>query len=126
MAHTINLTDLSDRLNQEKPDNTDRKHGYALVNVLPAEYYEKEHIPGSINIPYNTLEEFERRFDKEKELILYCASRTCNAAPKGVEQLIEKGFINVRDFAGGVQEWKAAGNQLNKAQTCSSECSVAA
>ncbi len=33
------------------------------------------HIPGSINIPQGNEDEFERRFAKDKEIIVYCLFR---------------------------------------------------
>ncbi|MGQ0593864.1 MAG: rhodanese-like domain-containing protein [Gammaproteobacteria bacterium] len=38
------------------------------------------HIPGSINMPHDTEHLFERRFAKDKEIIVYCASPDC---PRG-------------------------------------------
>ena len=44
-----------------------------LVEVLPRDEYEDEHIPGAINIPLKTLDrETTRQLDRERPVIVYC------------------------------------------------------
>jgi rhodanese-related sulfurtransferase len=44
-----------------------------LVEVLPQDEYEDEHLPGAINIPLKTLDpETTRRLDRERPVIVYC------------------------------------------------------
>jgi len=44
-----------------------------LVEVLPADEYEDEHLPGAINIPLKTLDpETTRRLGRERPVIVYC------------------------------------------------------
>lgn len=94
------------RLEVEQPDIEDRYQGFVLVNVLKPETFEKEHIPGSINIPLGNEDEFERRFAKSKEIVLYCASKDCDASEKVAKELVRRGFTNVFDFEGGMKAWK--------------------
>jgi len=105
---TTNATKLKERLDQEAPKNNDPSDGYALVNVLSRDAFEDEHIPQSINIPKGREDEFEKRYAKDKEIIVYCASPDCDASPKVAEELVQRGFENVRDFEGGMSEWKSA------------------
>ena len=47
--------------------------GAQLVEVLPAEEYDEEHLPGAINLPLRKLEkEARQRLDRGKPVILYC------------------------------------------------------
>jgi rhodanese-related sulfurtransferase len=47
--------------------------GAQLVEVLPPEEYEDEHLPGALNIPLKELdEERTRRLDRSKAVIVYC------------------------------------------------------
>lgn len=105
----ISLEELKTRLDVESPMNEDRNKGFALVNVLSPEEFQKEHIDHSINIPKTKVDEFERRFDKAKELIVYCGSSDCSASGKVAEELMKKGFRNVKKFKGGMQEWHEDG-----------------
>jgi rhodanese-related sulfurtransferase len=44
-----------------------------LVDVLPAQEYEAEHIPRAINIPLKTLgRETARQLDSDRPVIVYC------------------------------------------------------
>ena len=44
-----------------------------LVEVLPSDEYEDEHLPGAINIPLKTLDaETTRRLDPQRPVIVYC------------------------------------------------------
>jgi rhodanese-related sulfurtransferase len=44
-----------------------------LVEVLPAEEYEEEHLPGAISIPLRELDEqAPRRLDRSRPVVVYC------------------------------------------------------
>jgi rhodanese-related sulfurtransferase len=105
---TISRFELSRRITESRPDNADPDKGFALVNVLNPEVFAKEHIPASINIPAGNEQEFEKRFSKEKDIILYCANSDCDASPTVAKRLAEKGFANVYDYEAGMQDWKKA------------------
>ena len=48
-------------------------NGAQLVEVLPEEEYEDEHLPGAINIPLKRLDaETARRLERERPVIVYC------------------------------------------------------
>ncbi len=47
--------------------------GAQLVEVLPAEEYEEEHLPGAINIPLKELDrESVTRLRRDAPVIVYC------------------------------------------------------
>ena len=106
---SIDRLALTKMIARSKPDNLDRKEGFALVNVLGPEAFAKEHIPWSINIPRGKEDEFEARFEKQKEIVVYCASPECQASPSVARALAERGFTAVRDYEGGLKDWKAGG-----------------
>jgi len=44
-----------------------------LVEVLPPDEYEDEHLPGAINVPLKTLDrETSRQLDRKRPVIVYC------------------------------------------------------
>lgn len=110
----IELKYLKQLLANEKPLNEDRTEGYSLVNVLDQKSFITEHIPGSINIPKGQEEEFEKRFDKSKEIIVYCGSSECPASSEVAEKLTHKGFRNVVKFEVGMKGWKESDNQVER------------
>jgi rhodanese-related sulfurtransferase len=52
--------------------------GAQLVDVLTAQEYEQEHLPGAIDIPLKELtrSEVERRLRHDKPVIVYCHDYT--------------------------------------------------
>ena len=47
--------------------------GAQLVEVLPAEEFEEEHLPGAINIPLKELDaESTATLDKSNPVVVYC------------------------------------------------------
>ena len=48
-------------------------NGAQLVEVLPPEEYEDEHLPGAINIPLKILDAATaRQLDSQRPVIVYC------------------------------------------------------
>ena len=49
------------------------ERGAQLVEVLPAEEYEEDHLPGAINMPLRRLEtEAGQVLDRDRPVIVYC------------------------------------------------------
>jgi rhodanese-related sulfurtransferase len=47
--------------------------GAQLVEVLPSEEYEEEHLPGAVNFPLRRLEaEARTALDPDRPVIVYC------------------------------------------------------
>jgi rhodanese-related sulfurtransferase len=47
--------------------------GVQLVEVLPAEEFEEEHLPGAVNIPLKELDgESTATLDKSNPVVVYC------------------------------------------------------
>lgn len=95
----------------------DNKEDFELVNVLSESSFEQKHIPGSINISVD--EDFEKRAlvflsDKEKKVVVYCASFECQASPQAARRLEAAGYKNVYDYEGGIKDWEEANYPLEK------------
>ncbi len=83
---------------------------FHLVDVLPHEYFVKEHIPDSINLPVNELEQLVYTVLPGNEMIVvYCGSRECQASPEAAKKLDEMGYESVFDYEPGISGWKEAG-----------------
>jgi rhodanese-related sulfurtransferase len=47
--------------------------GAQLIEVLPEQEYEEEHLPGAINVPLKRLDaESTAQLDKRKAIVVYC------------------------------------------------------
>lgn len=108
MVENITKNQLKEKLDNE----TNLK----LVNVLPKENFEEKHIPGSLNIPVDQIEEkAPQRLDKNEKIVVYCANFECSASPKAAEKLEKLGYKNVYDYEGGIEDWQDAGFKLVEA-----------
>ncbi len=80
-----------------------------LVDIRSPDKYADGHIKGSINIDYHpaTFLREMARFEKEREIILYCGTglKTGNAAG----ELSRRGYKNLRILTDGFVGWEKAG-----------------
>jgi phage shock protein E len=60
-------------IEREELQRLEREEHAQLVEVLPPDEYEDEHLPGAINIPLKTLAaDTTRRLDPQRPVIVYC------------------------------------------------------
>ena len=79
------------------------------VDARSAETFQKEHIPGAINIPHRTMTlESTAHLDKSILYVTYCDGIGCNASTKGALNLVKLGF-QVKELMGGIDWWKRDG-----------------
>ncbi|MFB6271817.1 MAG: rhodanese-like domain-containing protein [Salinibacter sp.] len=102
---TISADDLKDMLESDHPP--------VVINTLPRDAHEAKHIPGSINVPTDDIEQVETLVPNEDEpIVVYCANADCDASPAAAEALEEMGYSNVTDFEDGYAGWRQAGYPL--------------
>ena len=88
----------------------ENEQSLVIIDVLGEEQFEKEHVPGAINIPYERVaHEALDRFDKEDSIVVYCKNEACTASPKAAKKLEDLGFKHVYDFENGIEGWKNSG-----------------
>ena len=99
---TINTEELKKKI--------DTNEDFILVDVLGKESYEGKHLPKAVNIPVDEIEGkvSSELPDKNKEVIVYCASTDCHASPNAAKKLEELGYTNVVDFEAGLAGWQEA------------------
>lgn len=90
---------------QQLKDKLDNNFDLLLINVLSEETYVDCHIKGSINIPFARLIETLSSWDKDKEIVIYCAQKTCPLSAQACEILIDMGFTHLYEYQGGMKEW---------------------
>lgn len=80
-----------------------------VINALDKETYDDCHITGSINIPLNALQDRVKDWDRNKEIVTYCAQETCPVSRKAFELLASMDFTNIYAYEGGMREWHQKG-----------------
>ncbi|WTK91959.1 rhodanese-like domain-containing protein [Kribbella sp. NBC_01510] len=79
-----------------------------LLDVRTPGEFHTAHIPGSYNVPLDTLREHrtELRQHLDEQVVLIC--RSGNRAGQAQQALAEAGLPNLRVLAGGMLAWEAA------------------
>ena len=100
---SITTTDLKNHLDQGTP--------MTLIEALPAQHFEAEHLPGAINIPHDEIDQHldELPDDKGSLIATYCASKTCQNSGLAADTLKAYGYTNVVEYVDGKEGWHEAG-----------------
>jgi len=86
------------------------ENGAQLVEVLPEDEYEDEHLPGAISIPLKSLDaESTGRLERERPVIVYCYDYQCDMSPRAAARLESVGFTEVYDYVAGKADWGSFG-----------------
>jgi rhodanese-related sulfurtransferase/CBS domain-containing protein len=84
--------------------------GAQLVEVLPSDAYQREHLPGAINIPLGDLAAGTvEQLDKHRAVITYCYDHQCDLSARGAALLEDLGFSDVYDYTASKAAWLACG-----------------
>ncbi|MFC8242141.1 rhodanese-like domain-containing protein [Streptomyces chartreusis] len=95
-------------------DLTRSDQGPRLLDVRTPGEFRTAHIPGSYNVPLDTLREHraELRHHLDQDVILICRSGA--RAAQAERALAEAGLPNLRVLDGGVMAWESAGGPLTR------------
>lgn len=78
-----------------------------VIDVRDADQFEREHVPGAVNIEWRKVFTERGRLPKDKTIVIYCNTGSFSA--QSAMALRMAGFENVRILHGGFTEWKARG-----------------
>ncbi|WKZ66254.1 MAG: rhodanese-like domain-containing protein [Flavobacteriales bacterium] len=83
-----------------------------LIDVRTASEYASGHLDGARNLDWTNgqLQAGMATLDKQAPVLVYCASGRRSAAAR--EALLQAGFKDVTDMAGGIQAWTANGKPV--------------
>ena len=95
----------------------ERGDDFVIVDALPPMSYAHSHLPGAINLPPRSVDASvaKRLPDRTVELVVYCANEECEDSVETSERLFALGYVNVRHYAGGKDDWRNAGLPLERA-----------
>ena len=105
---TISTEKLQEHLQQD--------NSLHLWNVLTDGYFTGEMIPGSRRVPLDAIgrEVAEAKSPKGEEIIVYCGGPKCPQSLQAAQKLMDLGYTNVKAYEGGLEEWKKAGNNIDR------------
>ena len=96
----------------KKSENVDivaKNDTIRVINVLDENYFADAHIPGSLNISLDNLEKDAEGWNKDADIVIYCANYKCSASAAAVRKLMALGFTNVKAYESGMAGWAQAG-----------------
>jgi len=78
-----------------------------LLEALPEKYYNDWHLPGARHFPHDQARALAPDVapDKKAEIVVYCASSTCQNSHIAANVLRQIGYTNVAVYAGGKEDW---------------------
>ena len=80
-----------------------------VIDARSSESFQKEHIPGAVNLPHRIMNpESTRHLDRTALYVIYCDGIGCNASTKGALNMAKLGF-RVKELIGGLDWWKRDG-----------------
>lgn len=84
-----------------------------VLDVRSAQEYAIAHIPGSMNHYEKELEQITKAYpDRSAALVLYCNGPYCGKSKRLSEELLKKGYTNIRRYQLGLPVWRALGNTV--------------
>jgi len=86
-----------------------------LIDVRDSEKYIKDHIPGSISVPFSKLRKFSKNLDKRKSIVLITEKGASSYNEADV--LMKSGFERVYNLVGGITQWRIWQKQIGKKNT---------
>lgn len=108
---------------------TDSKKDMLIIDTMPlADSYNKNHIPGAVQILFE-IPELEKIDDakkaellkllgdnKDKTVVFYCGFTKCTRSHNGAMWAVKLGYKDVYRYPGGIMGWKEAGFPVEKAE----------
>ena len=89
-----------------------------LVEALPEKYFRDWHLPGARHLPHDEVDRLAASVlpDKSAEIVVYCASRSCQNSHVAAAKLEQLGYANVAVYAGGKQDWSGGGLPVERGE----------
>jgi rhodanese-related sulfurtransferase len=73
-----------------------------VIDARSPEAFQREHIPGSINVPHRTMSaETTKHINKDALVVTYCDGIGCNGSTKGALNMLKLGF-RVKELIGAL------------------------
>lgn len=92
-------------------------HDIRILDVRTPGEFETVHIPGSYNVPLDTLGEHAGELARRvtQPVVIVCASG--NRASQAEKRLAEAGMDNLKVLSGGITEWQAKGGDVRRVKS---------
>lgn len=88
-----------------------KRDDLTLLDCRAADYFHWERLPNAKNLRWKKIAQAPQSAlpSKESMIVTYCQSFLCTASTQGYQALEQRGFKNVVEYSGGIEDWKAHG-----------------
>lgn len=89
-----------------------------LIEALPEKYWRDWRLPGAKHLPHDQVRQLAPAVlpDRNAEIVVYCASATCQNSHIAAKVLEQMGYKNVAVYAGGKQDWQEGGLAVERGE----------
>jgi rhodanese-related sulfurtransferase len=82
-----------------------------VVDALGGDYYAKQHLPAAVALAPGDVDAMASTVlpDKNAAIVTYCTGPSCANSGQVADRLTALGYINVRKYREGIEDWTGAG-----------------
>lgn len=106
-AEPLDLASLPRDLDVQTAAGLAERPDVVILDVREQDEWDAGHIPGALFIPMSEIQGRLSEVPTDKTVIVQC--RSGNRSSQVTDFLQQQGFTNIRNMAGGLNEWQAAG-----------------
>ena len=106
-AAPLDIASLPRDLDTQTAADLAGRSDVVILDVREQDEWNAGHIPGALFIPMSEIQARTSEVPKDKLVIVQC--RSGNRSSQVTDYLQQQGFSNVRNLAGGLNGWQAAG-----------------
>ncbi|HUH25110.1 MAG TPA: rhodanese-like domain-containing protein [Flavobacterium sp.] len=111
-VESFNNLKMSKKLSIDEFKNQIKNPEVQLIDVRTSAEFKAGHIKGFQNIPLNTLVENKSKINNDIPVIIHCQSGVRAAIAYSI--LEKMGLTNILNYGGGINDWIAKNNELEK------------
>jgi rhodanese-related sulfurtransferase len=89
-----------------------------VVDALGGDYWARQHLPGALPLVADDVTDRAAELlpDKHAAIVTYCSNPACPNSQNVATRLERLGYLNVRKYREGIEDWIAAGLPVESAQ----------
>ena len=106
-AQTIDVASLPRDVDVQTTAALREQPDVMILDVREQDEWDAGHIPGAVFMPMGQVPDRLSEIPKDKTVIVQC--RSGNRSSQVTDFLVQQGFTNVHNMAGGLKAWQSAG-----------------
>jgi rhodanese-related sulfurtransferase len=82
-----------------------------VIDALGGDYYAQRHLPGAVALAPPDVDWMASSVlpDRQAAIVTYCSNAACPNSGQVADRLTALGYLNVRKYREGIEDWAGAG-----------------